>query len=370
MKAIAPAFDFVVAGASDIGRVREKNEDSIIVGSLDSGRTLSTNELLDGWRGGGERGPFAIVCDGMGGAEGGEIASELASAVVWREIATTPKTADVEVFARLLRRALRVASGEVHATASREGLRGMGTTAAAVAIVGDDLVIANVGDSRVYVMRDQCLSQVTRDQSLASVMLSAGRTPAEAAVVGGAILQAIGVAPDVEPSLSFAQLRRNDRVLLCSDGLHGLIEDEVIQKALLDGGDPAACVDLLVNCARIAGGTDNISCLLIEVRGERFEAAQPNERPTFHEFDPQKEGAPALTSTSYVARRLAARAGVDTDPGPPILPVTGQHRAFVEPTAAPGAGEARRLLAGSNIPLVGWVAMVLVAIAITWLLLR
>lgn len=377
MKSRSPAFDVIVAGASDIGRVRENNEDRVIVGSLDTGRTLSACELHDGWRGTGDRGPFAVVCDGMGGAHGGEVAADLAAEVVWREIVATPKTGDVEVFARLLRRALRVASAEVHATAVRENLRGMGTTAVAAAIVNDQLVIANVGDSRVYVMRGHRLSQVTRDQSLASVMLSAGRSQAEAAGVGGAILQAVGVAADVEPSLSLAHLRHGDRILLCSDGLHGLLDDAIMEKALLDGGsngsnnDLAASVDLLINCARIAGGSDNISCVLIEVQGTRFAAPQPNETPKFHEFDPQKEGAPALTSTSYVARRLAARAGVDTDPGPAILPVTGQHRAFVESGEGDrGLGEARRMLATKTVPSWVWLVAAMIASGVTWLLLR
>ncbi|MBP9087370.1 MAG: serine/threonine-protein phosphatase [Kofleriaceae bacterium] len=371
MKSRSPALDVVVAGASDVGRVRENNEDRVIVGSLDAERILSATELHDGWRGSGDRGPFAVVCDGMGGAHGGEVAAELAAQIVWREIATTPKTGDVEVFARLLRRALRVASAEVYATATRENLRGMGTTAVAAGIVGDQLVIANVGDSRVYVMRGEHLSQVTRDQSLASVMISAGRSETEAASVGGAILQAVGVAADVEPSLSLAQLRRGDRIVLCSDGLHGLLDDDIIQKALLDGRDLAASVDLLINCARIAGGSDNISCVLIEVQGARFAASPPNETPKFREFDPQKEGAPALTSTSLVARRLAARAGVDTDPGPEMLPVTGQHRAFVESTAGrPAPSEARRILARGGVPSWLWLVAATTAAVITWLCLH
>jgi PPM family protein phosphatase len=382
LPALEPNFEFAIAAATDIGRVRENNEDRLVVGSLDSGRTWSATELMQSCHGVAERGPFAIVCDGMGGAAGGEIASEIAATVAWKEIATTPNTRDAEVFARLLRRALRVASAEVFATAQREGLRGMGSTAAAVAVIADRLVIANVGDSRVYIQRGTALTQVTRDQSLASVMLSAGRSEAEAAVVGGAILQAIGVARDVEPSLSLAQLRRGDRILICSDGLHGLLTDDVINAALGEQRSVDACIDLLINCARVAGGSDNISCILIEVSGQRFLAASDGEQPKFHEFDPQKEGEPALTSTSYVARRLAARVGVDTDPGPPQLPVTGQHRAFVEPTSAPGqrprrqrdssgfAGEARRLLSANRLfPWWAYAALVAVAITVTWWIL-
>src|ERR1043165_3337576 len=109
----------------------------------------------------------------MGGVDGGEIASELAAHVMWREMKGTPATRDPEVFARLLRRAARVSNHDVHAMSRREpGLRGMGTTLSAAGIVGDRLVIATVGDSRAYVLRAGALVQVTRDQSLQSALIA------------------------------------------------------------------------------------------------------------------------------------------------------------------------------------------------------
>jgi PPM family protein phosphatase len=144
-------LQITVGAASDVGQVREHNEDHFIIGDLDSGKLI---ELATPWQAKADRGPLLVVCDGMGGVEGGEVASELAAQVIWREMKNTGATHDPEVFARLLRRATRIANHDVHAMSKREpGLRGMGTTVSAAGIAGDRLVIATVGDSRAYVLR-------------------------------------------------------------------------------------------------------------------------------------------------------------------------------------------------------------------------
>jgi PPM family protein phosphatase len=320
----APLLDLVVVGASDVGQVREHNEDHLFVGCLDTGLPV---EVVEPWAVQSDRGPLLVVCDGMGGVDGGEIAAELAARVMWREMKRTPATRDPEVFARLLRRAVRVANHDVHAMARREpGLRGMGTTLSAAGVVGERLIIATVGDSRAYVLRSGALVQVTRDQSLQSALLAAGHSPNEAASAGGAILQALGVGADVEPSLSIIELRRGDRVLLCSDGLHGLVGDPALALLLSEPHTVAESVRLLVAAAGAAGGSDNITAVVCALAGERLTPpGGPDDLPTFREFDPQQEGDPALTSTSYVARRLAARVGIPTASIPPSIPVTGQH---------------------------------------------
>jgi serine/threonine protein phosphatase PrpC len=319
-------LEFVVAGASDVGQVREHNEDQFLVGDLDAGELVDP-AALEPWRHAGARGPLLVVCDGMGGVDGGEIASELAARVMWREMRATPATRDVEVFARLMRRAARIANHDVHAMSRREpGLRGMGTTLSAAGVIGDRLVIATVGDSRAYVLRSGVLVQVTRDQSLQSALIAAGHDEDEAASAGGAILQALGVTSDVDPSLSIIELRRGDRVLLCSDGLYGLVGDPALALLLAEPHSAAESVKLLIAAARAAGGSDNITAIVCEVFGERLAPPRDDEDlPRFREFDPQQEGDPALTSTSYVARRLAARIGIPTPSIPPSIPVTGQH---------------------------------------------
>lgn len=370
-------LEVAVAAASDVGSVREHNEDHLLVGDLDTGTLVEGPEP---WNVEADRGPLLVVCDGMGGVEGGEVASELAAHAIWREMKATPATRDPEVFARLLRRATRVANHEVHAMSRREpGLRGMGTTVSAAGVVGDRLIVATVGDSRAYVLRSGTLVQVTRDQSLSSALLMAGHGPDEAEKAGSAILQALGVGEDVEPSLSIIELRRGDRVLLCSDGLHGLVGDPALALLMSAPHGVGESVMLLVTAARAAGGSDNITAVVADLAGERLEPPRgDDDLPRFREFDPQKEGDPALTSTSYVARRLAAKIGLPTHSIPPSIPVTGQHPALVShigirvpATALPiedVEGPARRRVQGAAIPWWLIVAIGVAACAIAWVL--
>ncbi|MGE0871947.1 MAG: PP2C family serine/threonine-protein phosphatase [Kofleriaceae bacterium] len=318
------SIEVIVAGASDVGQIREHNEDHLLVGDLDE---MVTRDVATQWSATGRRGPLLVVCDGMGGSSGGEVASELAAQVLWRELMKTDEPRDAEVFARLLRRAVRIANHDVHAMAEREpGLRGMGTTLSAAGFVGGRMVVATIGDSRAYVLRSGELVQVTRDQSLQSALLEAGHSARTIESAGGAILQALGVDKDVEPSLSVIDLRLGDRVLLCSDGLHGLVADPAIALLLSTPRTVQDAVRLLITAARNAGGTDNITALVCEVSGAGLQApAGPDDLPMFREFDPQKEGELAFTPTSNVANRLAARIGLPTTTIPPSLPVTGQH---------------------------------------------
>jgi protein phosphatase len=372
----AGALEIVVVGATDVGQVREHNEDHLLVGDLDSKLPVDVDQP---WAGPCDRGPLLVVCDGMGGVEGGEIASELAAKVMWREMKKTPDTRDPEVFARLLRRAVRVANHDVHAMARREpGLRGMGTTLSAAGIVADRLILATVGDSRAYVLRSGSLVQVTRDQSLHSALIAAGHTANEAASAGGAILQALGVGEDVEPSLSIIELRRGDRVLLCSDGLHGLVGDPALALLLSEPHTVGEAVRLLIAAARAAGGSDNITAVVCAVAGDRLvEPTGDDDLPRFREFDPQQEGDPALTSTSYVARRLAARIGLPTASIPPSIPVTGQHAILRSrigirlPSAAVAVepeldSPARRRLRGVSRMLWLYAAIAVIACSIAW----
>ncbi|HEY0254346.1 MAG TPA: hypothetical protein VGC41_22615, partial [Kofleriaceae bacterium] len=201
----------------------------------------------------------------------------------------------------------------------------------------------------------------------------------EAASAGSAILQALGVGDDVEPSLSIIELRRGDRVLLCSDGLHGLVGDPALAVLMSEPHTVAESVMLLVTAARAAGGTDNITAIVADVGGDRLQPPHDDDDlPTFREFDPQKEGDPALADTSHVARRLAARIGLPAAATPSQIPVTGQHAVLVSrvgmrlpATALPiedVEGPARKHLKQGGVSAWVIVAIAVVACAIAWVL--
>jgi serine/threonine protein phosphatase PrpC len=367
----AAAIEIEAYGKSDIGQVRDGNEDAFAIGDLDQG------ELWDGVgpaRGAGARGHVLVVCDGMGGASGGEVAAELAARTLWRELRASQDTDQPAVFARLLRRAVRAANARVFDESRRElALRGMGTTLSAAGVCGGHLVIAQVGDSRVYVLRAGVLVQVTRDQSLVQALVGAGQLTADEArtsSMASAILQALGVGPDVEASLSLVELRRGDRILLCSDGLHNQLGDLAISAILGTSATVKVAADTLVAAAHAAGGADNITALVASISGAGVAApASEEDLPRFIEFDPDEEGARALHSTSYVVRRLAARVGIGDDPGPPVVPATGQHLALRHNTTGPTAaiadlaGPARARLGSGAERARWWAAVIALTVA-------
>lgn len=359
-----------VACATETGLVRKRNEDRLAVGDLDARELLPDGEL--GERELGERGLLLVVCDGMGGAEGGDIASQLAVEGLWAAMRDAAPTRDVAIFARHLRRAVRAANQLVFREAHRLGLRGMGTTLSAAGMAGSTLVVAQVGDSRVYVERGGVLSQITRDQSVVSALVSAGRmTDEEAArsLQRSAILQALGVRDDVDVSLSIADLRRGDRILVCSDGLHGVVGDAEIERVVAGAraDDLDEVLGELVELATRAGGPDNISAILVEVEGDGLEPPGAACAVSFAELDPFTEGEGALSETSRVARRLAARAGLREDapdadilatrqqPAPSRAQLAGEGRGA--PGRAPPPGPATEALAArSRIGAAPWIA--------------
>lgn len=312
-----------VAARTDAGLVRTRNEDAVVVGDLESerGEVGGCSEIAS------ERGPLLAVLDGMGGTSGGDVASRLAGDTLWEELAAAPPTRERPVFARHLRRAVRAANRRLRERAADDpALAGMGTTLSAAALVDGVAVLAQVGDSRAYVFRGGRLTQITRDQSLVSALVSAGRlTESEArdSMQRSLILQALGAADDVEVALSIAEVRQGDRLLLCSDGLHGVLEDADIAAVLAAAGDVGAAADALIERARAAGAPDNVSVVLAEFSGDDLAPPLGDvDQPRFIELDPSEE---ALTETSMVGRRLARRAGLRADTGDETVPATGPH---------------------------------------------
>lgn len=366
---MAEARRITAFGKTDVGLVRDVNQDSFAVGDLAGDKPAAEASLCEVES---ERGPLLIVCDGMGGMAGGEVASRLAVETIWTAMAGAQHTEERLVYARLLRRAIRAAHGRLCKEAeAKPDLRGMGTTVSAAGLAGNALILAQVGDSRAYIERRGMITQVTRDQSVVSALVHAGRLSATEARFSdqrSVILQALGSGEDVEVSLSIVELRRGDRLLLCSDGLHGSVADTAMNWALGEHTSLEAAADALIRLAHKAGAPDNVTVLLARFDGDSLAEPGESDELRFTELDPNEEGEQALTSTSWVARRLAARAGLRSGVMTKAIPATGQHQIVTGPIDEPdsaASGPAAQVLAKrSQVGLLAWVITAVLAVAI------
>lgn len=238
---------FTCAARTDVGIVRSGNEDSYLM-------------LAD-------RGLF-IVADGMGGHAAGEVASEMAVHIVSREVGSLRGMADAEAAERISR-ALVTANGAIfERTLAEHDKRGMGTTVTALALLPGRYLIGQVGDSRAYLLRDGELLQLTRDHSYVQEQVDAGLlTPEQARVhpYSNVITRCVGAGSEVVPDLYFGQLRAGDVLLLASDGLTGMLEDEQLARILSDPQGPQAWVDRMITEANRRGGLDNITTIVVKI---------------------------------------------------------------------------------------------------------
>ncbi len=256
------ALDLNFAALTDVGKVREHNED---------------NYLVDKKLG------LFVVCDGMGGHAAGEVASALAVRTFHEEVKREAELledylADKKGGARVSKRdllnmlefAVNRASGRVHAEAQRDpSKRGMGTTLVAILIVGSQAFIIHVGDSRLYQLRDGVLQQLTEDHNVYNELIKRKKMPREQVekmAQKNAITRAVGVYEHAEPESIVVDLLPGDRFLLCSDGLSGYFEENVdgLGQLLLHPSEDQA-VKLMIQAANERGGKDNITACVITV---------------------------------------------------------------------------------------------------------
>lgn len=226
---------------TEIGNVREHNEDSLTVLP-----------------------PLFAVADGMGGHEAGEVASEITINTL-NDLA--PQSADAEALARAV---VAANLNVIKAPSQGVGREGMGTTLTAAILEKERLVIAQVGDSRAYLLHNGSLQQLTRDHSLMADMIEAGQlTEAEARVHPNrsVITRAIGSDPHMQPDLYELNVETGDRLLLCSDGICGMIEDHEIASIMRQAPSAQSCADQLVEAALAAGGFDNATAVVVDVEG-------------------------------------------------------------------------------------------------------
>ncbi|WP_437489298.1 Stp1/IreP family PP2C-type Ser/Thr phosphatase [Sorangium sp. So ce1014] len=257
-------------GRTDVGQVREHNEDNFIVADL----TKASRGLMemDRYQVVGERGALLGVCDGMGGAAAGEVASQLAVDIIYQRMSAGGPPQDHDELAARLVQSIEAAGLRIFSEAKLDRTRrGMGTTSTIAALMDDHLFLGQVGDSRAYVLRGDRLVQVTRDQSLVNQLIEAGQLTEEEAETfehNNIILQALGTADSVQVDLTFVELKRGDTLMLCSDGLSGMVRNEEIREVLRTVDDPIEACKVLTDRANQAGGHDNITVVVAKFDGD------------------------------------------------------------------------------------------------------
>ena len=262
-----------VFGRTDVGRTREHNEDSFVVADLTRSNATLQPEVRTHVVG--NRGTLFMVADGMGGAAAGEIASAMAIEIVLQELTValaeqSPPTEDR--FATAIKRATAAANAHIHTFAlDHPEYRGMGTTATVAGVLGDTLYVAQVGDSRAYLVRNGVGQQITKDQSLMQKLIEAGElteAEAEQSERRNIILQALGPEATIKVDLTHQRVRRGDALVLCSDGLSGQVRADEIAQIVTEEADLVAACRRMIDRANEMGGPDNITVIVARFDGE------------------------------------------------------------------------------------------------------
>ena len=318
-----------VVGRTDVGLVREHNEDNYLLADLATGsREPQTFHTVS------SAGLLLAVCDGMGGAAAGEVASQMAVDTLYEMMRRSVPQADRDALARSLVRSVEEAGTRIFESARADrSRRGMGTTATVAALMDRTLFVGQVGDSRAYVLRSRELKQITKDQSLVNQLIEAGQLTedeAEAFEHSNIILQALGTTEQVSVDLTFLELRRGDRLLMCSDGLSGLVHGDVIREVLSEISGLDACCERLIELAKAGGGHDNVTVILAEFTGEGLALPQPSDLVGYQQYPlPLDQDRPTVSPVHSDMPTLA----------PPSLrapPLDGVERVS-EPSSAPTA---------------------------------
>ena len=286
---------------SDVGTVRANNQDSSFAGEH-----------------------LIAICDGMGGHAGGDTASSIAIRSL-AHIEQDDTGGDVEVISRMMETSVMAAHDAIVGKAKRERkLAGMGTTVTAVALVAGYWVVAHIGDSRAYLLRDGHLSRITCDHSYVQHLIDTGRiTPAEAKnhPQRNVVMRVLGdLDIDPHPDISIRKAHPADRWLLCSDGLCGVLEDSTIKETMTALADQGECAQRLVQMALRAGSTDNVTAVIADATlaldADAFDlphqtplvggAASRNLEPIADIVNEPVSTAPALRDDHSPAKRAAA----------------------------------------------------------------
>ena len=237
-------------GITDPGCVRTQNQDTYLIEPLDRNSVL------------------CVVCDGMGGAKSGNVASTLATQVFAEEVRQTWKSGmDADDIEQMLRSAVKLANFTVYDQAMQlEEFSGMGTTLVALLVQDNEATIVNVGDSRAYLVGQNGIRKLTTDHSVVQMMVDRGElTPEQARTYPGKnyITRAIGPEAVAECDVFRADVERGDCLLLCSDGLSNMVDDQEILFEVVHGANKENCCQRLLDIAKNRGAPDNVTSVMV-----------------------------------------------------------------------------------------------------------
>ena len=311
---------------TDVGRHRSGNEDAFLIADLTTGKVGLRPDMVTHKVG--ERGSLLVVSDGMGGALAGEVASELAVTTIRESLLQIPT--DMGAYQRL-KLATEVANEVIWNEGQRDAsLAGMGATVTAALVQGSAAHIAQVGDSRAYMIRGGQIKQITKDQSYAQMLVDSGLIkPEEMELVPkNVIAQALGAKQAIDVALTSVQLCRNDYLVLCSDGLSGKIEAEEIRQVIVESSDLGFACRQLIQIANDRGGEDNITVVIASFDGQGLEAVRQGKTITESfqalgsssslEEEPAGAGTLPLTSAGPPPEQKAAAVAAAVAPSPEV----------------------------------------------------
>ena len=279
-------------GLTDIGLVRKNNQDNFLIADISNGIAIFDEFSMHCQIG--CDGSLFIVADGMGGAQAGEVASRMAVDLVAHNFLDQLKekrSINQQSFVRILKRSVEEANRILFQESQKNSqYRGMGTTLTAAAVQGTSIFFAQLGDSRAYLLRNGFINQMTKDQSFVAQLVASGSLSPEEAKTHprrNVILQALGVQSKVDVVISFADLKKGDRLLLCSDGLWGKLETEEI-KDLVEIFPPTDACQQLVSLARERGGDDNITVIVACFDGDGLPQPALGEGPSYERIEEKR----------------------------------------------------------------------------------
>ena len=260
---------------TDVGKVRTLDEDSILAADLSFGVNSENSKFL-----------LLAVADGMGGHAKGEEASKIALNAIVRTV--IPELFNDTPFTELLEKGIQNANQNIlDYTAKYPESSGMGTTSVCAVVKGNEVHLANVGDSRAYVVSDDEIRQVTKDHSYVQALVDEGKiTQAEAREhpKKNIITKAVGISPSIEADKSILTLGSDESLLLCCDGVIAHLTDEDIHKIINDSPDPQSACQKIVDTANERGGSDNISLIILSAGGpdtkETESGSESDDSPT------------------------------------------------------------------------------------------